>query len=163
MKWELVFRFGKPMSMRRVTALPSLEENYTRASTIELGTNYTGLTGYYFRMESFIATNMTVAQNQALQLRGSTCWITKVSPTHHGITLLITSIAVPQEYIGGTVVKTASRLMPRSVFQDNTLHQRTFAAHKDGVEKGLFTGFQISGTGTAINPTPGHCNSSRLA
>lgn len=39
---------------------------YLGASAIELGTDYAGSTDYYFRMESFIAPNMTVAQTKAL-------------------------------------------------------------------------------------------------
>jgi hypothetical protein len=43
--------------------------------------------------------------------------------------------AFPQEYVGTDVVKTASRLLPRSVFQNETLLNKTSAAYKDAVEK----------------------------
>jgi hypothetical protein len=59
----------------------------------------------------------------------------------------------PQEYVGTDGVKTASRLIPRSVFQDADLLNKTFAAHKDAVKQGLFVvGFHISGTGIAVDP-----------
>lgn len=39
---------------------------YVGASAFEIGTDYAGSTDYYFRMESFVAPNMTIAQTQAL-------------------------------------------------------------------------------------------------
>ena len=39
---------------------------YLGASAFEIGTDYAGSTNYYFRMESFVAPNMTVAQTQTL-------------------------------------------------------------------------------------------------
>lgn len=42
-------------------------------------------------------------------------------------------VAFPQEYVGTDVVKTASRLIPRSVFQDDDLRNQMFAALKDGI------------------------------
>lgn len=43
--------------------------------------------------------------------------------------------AFPQEYVGTDVVKTASRLLPRSVFQNDTLRNKTWAAYKDAVDQ----------------------------
>lgn len=43
--------------------------------------------------------------------------------------------AFPQEYVGTDVVKTASRLLPRSVFQSDILRNKTLAAYKDAVEQ----------------------------
>lgn len=39
---------------------------YIGASSAEIGTTYAGDTDYYFRMESFLAPNMSVAQTEAL-------------------------------------------------------------------------------------------------
>jgi hypothetical protein len=46
--------------------------------------------------------------------------------------------AFPAEAVGAAMVKTASRLIPRSVFQDDDLRQRTYAAHRDGVDNVCF-------------------------
>lgn len=43
--------------------------------------------------------------------------------------------------------------MPRSVFEDDSFRNRTYLAHKDAIEQGLFiAGFHISGTGIAVDP-----------
>ena len=39
---------------------------YLGASAYEIGTDYAGSTDYYFRMESFVAPNMTIAQTKKL-------------------------------------------------------------------------------------------------
>jgi FAD/FMN-containing dehydrogenase len=39
---------------------------YLGASAFQLGTDYAGSTDYYFRMESFVAPNMTVDETKAL-------------------------------------------------------------------------------------------------
>ncbi|KAE8415272.1 hypothetical protein BDV36DRAFT_311144 [Aspergillus pseudocaelatus] len=131
---------------------------YVGASAIEIGTDYAGSTDYYFRMQSFVAPNMTIAETKALlapwykvldsQNITYTPWYNHADNFHDAWV-----VAFPQEFAGGAAVKTASRLMPRSVFQDDTLRQRTYAAHKDATEKGLFiAGFHISGTGIAVAP-----------
>ncbi|KAL4976919.1 FAD binding domain protein [Aspergillus desertorum] len=131
---------------------------YLGASAIELGTDYAGSTDYYFRMESFIAPNMTVAQTKALLkpwfevLDGLnisyTPWYNYADNFHD-----VWEVAFPQEYVGTALVKTASRLMPRSIFTNNTSRASLFDAHKDAIEKGLFiAGFHLSGTGIAMTP-----------
>jgi hypothetical protein len=40
----------------------------------------------------------------------------------------------PPEDVGTDIVRTASRLMPRSVFRDENLRNQTFQAHKDAIE-----------------------------
>ncbi|KAL4986609.1 hypothetical protein BDW68DRAFT_178627 [Aspergillus falconensis] len=131
---------------------------YLGASAFELGTDYAGSTDYYFRMESFIAPNMTVAQTKALLkpwfevLDGLnityTPWYNHADNFHD-----VWEVAFPQEYVGTALVKTASRLMPRSIFADDTSRGSLFAAHKDAIEKGLFiAGFHVSGTGIAMTP-----------
>ncbi|KAE8308541.1 hypothetical protein BDV41DRAFT_568109 [Aspergillus transmontanensis] len=131
---------------------------YVGASAIEIGTDYAGSTDYYFRMHSFVAPNMTIAETKSLlapwyevldsQNITYIPWYNHADNFHDAWV-----VAFPQEFAGGAAVKTASRLMPRSVFQDDTLRQRTFAAHKDAIEKGLFiAGFHISGTGIAVAP-----------
>lgn len=128
------------------------------ASAFEFGTDYPGSTDYYFRMESFVAPNMTVAQTKTLLAPWFnamnnlnityTPWYNHADNFHDAW-----AVSFPQEYVGTSGVKTASRLIPRSVFQSDSLRNRTFLAHKDAVEKGLFTvGFHISGTGIAVNP-----------
>ncbi|KAL4746443.1 hypothetical protein BDW72DRAFT_210436 [Aspergillus terricola var. indicus] len=131
---------------------------YLGASAIELGTDYAGSTDYYFRMESFIAPNMTVAQTKALLkpwfevLDGLnityTPWYNHADNFHD-----VWEVAFPQEYVGTALVKTASRLMPRDIFANDTSRASLFAAHKDAIEKGLFiAGFHLSGTGIAMTP-----------
>jgi hypothetical protein len=44
-------------------------------------------------------------------------------------------VAFPQEYVGTALVKTASRLMPRDIFTNDTSRANLFAAHKDAIEK----------------------------
>ena len=44
-------------------------------------------------------------------------------------------VAFPQEYVGTALVKTASRLMPRDIFTNDTSRASLFAAHKDAVNK----------------------------
>ncbi|GFF78934.1 6-hydroxy-D-nicotine oxidase [Aspergillus udagawae] len=131
---------------------------YLGASAFELGTDYAGSTDYYFRMESFVAPNMTIDETKALlapwfdvldaQNITYTPWYNHADNFHD-----VWAVAFPQEYVGTALVKTASRLMPRSVFQDDSLRSRTFLAHKDAIEKGLFVaGFHITGTGKAVTP-----------
>ncbi|KAJ5667007.1 FAD linked oxidase N-terminal [Penicillium longicatenatum] len=131
---------------------------YIGASSAEIGTTYAGDTDYYFRMESFIAPNMTLAETKALvapwfktldSLNVTyTPWYNNADNFHD-----VWVNAFPQEYVGTDVVKTASRLLPRSVFQNETLLNKTSAAYKDAVEKGLFiAGFHVSGTGIAVDP-----------
>ncbi|KAL4814967.1 hypothetical protein BDW67DRAFT_186262 [Aspergillus spinulosporus] len=131
---------------------------YLGASAIELGTDYAGSTNYYFRMESYIAPNMTVAQTKALlkpwfgvldRLNISyTPWYNNADNFHD-----VWEVAFPQEYVGTALVKTASRLMPRDIFTNETSRASLFAAHKDAIEKGLFiAGFHLSGTGIAMTP-----------
>ncbi|RAL58974.1 hypothetical protein DID88_009265 [Monilinia fructigena] len=130
---------------------------YLGASAYEIGAD-AGSTDYYFRMESFVAPNMTVAETQALikpwfDVLDSlnityNPWYNHADNFHDAWVP-----AFPQEYIGTDVVKTASRLMPRSVFSDDNLRNQTFAAHKAAVEQGFFiAGFHISGTGIAVDP-----------
>ncbi|GIC90307.1 FAD-binding oxidoreductase [Aspergillus udagawae] len=131
---------------------------YLGASAFELGTDYAGSTDYYFRMESFVAPNMTIDETKALlapwfdvldaQNITYTPWYNHADNFHD-----VWAVAFPQEYVGTALVKTASRLMPRSVFQGDSLRSRTFLAHKDAIEKGLFVaGFHITGTGKAVTP-----------
>ncbi|KAL4969926.1 FAD-binding oxidoreductase [Aspergillus stella-maris] len=132
---------------------------YVGASAFQIGTDYPGSTDYYFRMESFIAPNMTVAETKTLlapwfNVLDSlnityTPWYNHADNYHD-----VWEVAFPQEYVGTALVKTASRLMPRSVFTDDTSRDSLSTAHKDGVDKGLFfAGFHVSGTGTSM-PTP---------
>lgn len=44
-------------------------------------------------------------------------------------------VSFPEEYVGTDVVKTASRLLPRSVFQSDDLRNQTWAAYKDAVDQ----------------------------
>ncbi|KAL4900866.1 hypothetical protein BDW74DRAFT_188064 [Aspergillus multicolor] len=131
---------------------------YLGASAMELGTDYAGSTDYYFRMESFIAPNMTIAQTRTLlqpwfeTLDGLnisyTPWFNHADNYHD-----VWEVAFPQEYVGTALVKTASRLMPREILTDDTSRSSLFAAHKDAIEKGLFiAGFHVSGTGIAMTP-----------
>ncbi|KAF7858038.1 hypothetical protein EAF04_009394 [Stromatinia cepivora] len=131
---------------------------YLGASAIEIGTDVGGSDAYYFRMESFVAPNMTIAQTQALlkpwfDVLDSlnityTPWYNHADNFHDAWVP-----SFPEEYVGTDVVKTASRLMPRSVFADDDLRNQTFAAHKSAVEQGFFiAGFHISGTGIAVEP-----------
>jgi len=130
---------------------------YLGASDFEIGTD-AGSSNYYFRMESFVAPNMTVAQTEALLAPYfntlNSLSITYTPWYNHADNLHDAWIpAFPQEAVGTDVVKTASRLMPRSVFQDDTLRNKTYAAHRDAIEQGLFiAGFHISGTGIAVAP-----------
>ncbi|KAJ1707273.1 hypothetical protein G4B84_002348 [Aspergillus flavus NRRL3357] len=132
---------------------------YVGASATEIGTDDAGSTDYYFRMHSVVAPNMTIAETKALlapwynvldslNITYTPCLRT---PSHDAW-----AVASPKEYVGAAAVKTTSRLMPRSVFQDDTLRQRTYAAHKDAIEKGIIglfvAGFHISGTGIAVAP-----------
>ncbi|KAE8146591.1 hypothetical protein BDV25DRAFT_162183 [Aspergillus avenaceus] len=130
---------------------------YVGASPLEIGTD-PGSTDYYFRMESFIAPNMTIAETKSLlapwfevldhQNISYTPWYNHADNFHD-----TWAVAFPQEYVGTAMVKTASRLMPRSVFQSATLRERTFAAHQDAIEQSLFiAGFHVSGTGIAVSP-----------
>ncbi|KAB8241573.1 hypothetical protein BDV35DRAFT_400819 [Aspergillus flavus] len=127
---------------------------YVGASATEIGTDDAGSTDYYFRMHSVVAPNMTIAETKALLAP----WYNVLdslnityTPCHDAW-----AVASPKEYVGAAAVKTTSRLMPRSVFQDDTLRQRTYAAHKDAIEKGIIglfvAGFHISGTGIAVAP-----------
>ncbi|GIK00952.1 hypothetical protein Aspvir_004982 [Aspergillus viridinutans] len=131
---------------------------YLGASAFEFGTDYAGSTDYYFRMESFVAPNMTIDETKALlapwfdvldaQNITYTPWYNHADNFHDAW-----AVAFPQEYVGTALVKTASRLMPRSVFQDDSLRDRIFLAHQDAIEKGLFVaGFHITGTGKAVTP-----------
>lgn len=128
---------------------------YMGASAYGIGTDAPGSTDYYFKMESFVAPNMTVVQTKALLAP----WFDKLDSLNITYTPWYNTAdnfhdawepAFPQEYVGTDVVKTASRLMPRSVFTDASLRNQTFQAHKDAIAKGLFTaGFHMSGTGIA--------------
>ncbi|CAG8929299.1 unnamed protein product [Penicillium salamii] len=131
---------------------------YIGASSAEIGTTYAGDTDYYFRMESFLAPNMSVAQTEALlapwfnslnALNVSyTPWYNHADNFHDAWV-----VSFPEEYVGTDVVKTASRLLPRSVFKSDDLRNQTWAAYQDAVEQGLFiAGFHISGTGIAVEP-----------
>ncbi|ESZ91317.1 FAD binding domain protein [Sclerotinia borealis F-4128] len=131
---------------------------YLGASAAEIGTDYAGSTDYYFRMESFVAPNMTVVETQTLlkpwfdvleNLNITyTPWYNHADNFHDAW-----APSFPEEYVGTDVVKTASRLMPRSVFIDDDLRNQTFAAHRAAVEQGFFiAGFHVSGTGIAVDP-----------
>ncbi|KAJ5278943.1 FAD linked oxidase N-terminal [Penicillium angulare] len=131
---------------------------YIGASSAEIGTTYAGDTDYYFRMESFLAPNMSLSETKALvapwfetldSLNVTyTPWWNTADNFHD-----TWEVSFPQEYVGTDVVKTASRLLPRSVFQCDDLLNQTWVAYKDGVDKGLFiAGFHISGTGIAVEP-----------
>ncbi|KAL2840646.1 FAD binding domain protein, partial [Aspergillus pseudodeflectus] len=131
---------------------------YLGASAFLIGTDYAGSTDYYFRMQSFVAPDMTIEETQALltpwfevldsQNITYTPWYNHADNFHDPW-----KAAFPQEAVGAAMVKTASRLMPRSVFQDDDLRQRTYAAHRDGVDNGLFfAGFHLTGTGKAVTP-----------
>ncbi|KKK22284.1 FAD binding domain protein [Aspergillus ochraceoroseus] len=131
---------------------------YLGASAYEIGTDYNGSTEYYFRMESFVAPNMTIAETETLlapwfEVLDSNN-ITYTPWYNHADNFYDVWVsAFPQEYVGTALVKTASRLMPRSVFQNDTLRQSTYAAHKDAIENGLFiAGFHVTGTGKAVTP-----------
>ncbi|PYH91117.1 oxidoreductase [Aspergillus ellipticus CBS 707.79] len=148
---------------------------YLGASSLEFGTSYAGDTDYYFRMESLVAPNMTIAETKTLlqpwydaldALNISyTPWYNHadnlhVLHTHYRKVLTdwsshdVWEVAFPLESVGSDVVKTASRLLPRSVFEAEELRNQTLLAHKDAIEKqGLFiAGFHITGTGLAIEP-----------
>ncbi|KAL4942363.1 hypothetical protein BDV06DRAFT_211874 [Aspergillus oleicola] len=131
---------------------------YVGASSVMIGTDYAGSTDYYFRMESFVAPKMTVAETKTLlapwfNVLDSlnityTPWYNHADNYHD-----VWEVAFPQEYVGTALVKTASRLMPRSIFTNDASRESLFAAHKDGIEKGLFVaGFHVSGTGIAMTP-----------
>ncbi|KAJ0349624.1 hypothetical protein COL922a_014806, partial [Colletotrichum nupharicola] len=112
---------------------------YLGASAFLIGTDYAGSTDYYFRMQSFVAPDMTIEETQALlapwfevldsQNITYSPWYNHADNFHDPW-----KAAFPQEAVGAAMVKTASRLMPRSVFQDDDLRQRTYAAHRDGVD-----------------------------
>ncbi|KAJ6002367.1 FAD linked oxidase N-terminal [Penicillium sp. IBT 35674x] len=131
---------------------------YIGADSAEIGTAYAGDTDYYFRMESFIAPNMSLAETKALVAP----WFNTLDSLNITYTPWYNNAdnfydvwvnAFPQEYVGTDVVKTASRLLPRSVFQSDTLRNKTWAAYKDAVDQGLFlAGFHVSGTGIAVDP-----------
>ncbi|KAJ5176563.1 FAD linked oxidase N-terminal [Penicillium canariense] len=131
---------------------------YIGASAYEIGTTYAGDTDYYFRMESFVAPNMSVTETKALLAPWfNTLDSLNVSYTpwyNHADNFYDAWVeAFPQEYVGTDVVKTASRLLPRSVFQSDDLRNQTWAAYRDAVNQGLFVvGFHISGTGIAVEP-----------
>ncbi|KAI9651291.1 hypothetical protein NHQ30_001329 [Ciborinia camelliae] len=131
---------------------------YLGASAYEIGTDDAGSTEYYFRMESFVAPNMSIAETQALikpwfDVLDSlnityNPWYNHADNFHDAWVP-----SFPEEYVGTDVVKTASRLMPRSVFGSDDLRNQTFQAHKSAIEQGFFiAGFHISGTGTAVAP-----------
>ncbi|OJJ43548.1 hypothetical protein ASPZODRAFT_145903 [Penicilliopsis zonata CBS 506.65] len=131
---------------------------YIGADSDEVGTEYAGDHAYYFRMESFVAPGKTVAQTEALlapwfkvldNLNVTyTPWYNHADNFHDAW-----SAAFPQEYVGTDLVKTASRLLPRKVFQSTELLKQTWEAYRDAVEQGLFiAGFHISGTGIAVDP-----------
>lgn len=44
-------------------------------------------------------------------------------------------VAFPQEFVGTDGVKTASRLLPRSVFQSDDLRNQTWTAYRDAVSQ----------------------------
>ncbi|KAL4861396.1 hypothetical protein BDV12DRAFT_208053 [Aspergillus spectabilis] len=131
---------------------------YLGASAFLIGTDYAGSTDYYFRMQSFVAPDMTIEETQALlapwfdvldsQNITYTPWYNYADNFHD-----VWKAAFPQEAVGTAMVKTASRLMPRSIFQDDDLRKRTYAAHRDAIDQGLFVaGFHITGTGKAVTP-----------
>ncbi|KAJ5957683.1 FAD linked oxidase N-terminal [Penicillium viridicatum] len=131
---------------------------YIGASKAMLGTDYAGSTDYYFRMQSFVAPNMTVAQTETLlapwfdslkSLNISfTPWYNHADNFHDPW-----AVSFPQEFVGTDGVKTASRLLPRGVFQSDDLRNQTWAAYRDAVSQGLFiAGFHMSGTGIAVQP-----------
>ncbi|KAJ5490416.1 FAD linked oxidase N-terminal [Penicillium expansum] len=113
---------------------------YIGASEAMIGTTYAGDPDYYFRMESFVAPNMTVAQTEAIlapwfdtlkSLNVSyTPWYNHADNFHDAWV-----VSFPQEYVGTDVVKTASRLLPRSVFQSDDLRNQTWAAYRDAVNQ----------------------------
>lgn len=45
---------------------PTVTNYYIGASSVESGTDYVGSTDYYFRMESFVAPNMSVTETKNL-------------------------------------------------------------------------------------------------
>ncbi|KAL4878128.1 FAD binding domain protein [Aspergillus karnatakaensis] len=131
---------------------------YLGASAFLIGTDYAGSTDYYFRMQSFVAPDMTVEETKALlapwfnvldsQNITYTPWYNHADNFHDAW-----KPAFPAEAVGAAMVKTASRLMPRSVFQDDNLLQRVKDAHKDAIEQGLFVAsFHITGTGKDVTP-----------
>ncbi|KAL4806377.1 FAD binding domain protein [Aspergillus unguis] len=131
---------------------------YLGASAYMLGTDYEGSTDYYFRMESFVAPNMSLAETKTLlkpwfdvldELNITyTPWYNHADNYHD-----VWQAAFPQEYVGTALVKTASRLMPRSILTDDSSRESLFAAHMDAIEKGLFiAGFHVTGTGKAMTP-----------
>ncbi|KAJ5980482.1 CAZyme family AA7 [Penicillium waksmanii] len=113
---------------------------YTDASSVESGTDYAGSTDYHFRIESFVAPNMSVTETKTLlapwfnaldNLNVSfTPWYNHADNFHDAWVG-----AFPQEYVGADVVKTASRLLPRSVFQSDDLRNQTFESFKDAIIK----------------------------
>ncbi|KAJ5447048.1 FAD-binding type 2 [Penicillium cf. griseofulvum] len=128
------------------------------ASEAMNGTIYAGDTDYYFRMASFVAPNMSVAQTEALLAPwfdtlksldiSYTPWYNHADNFHDPWV-----VAFPKEPIGTDVAKTASRLLPRSVFQSDDLRTQTLTAYRDAINQGLFlAGFHISGTGIAVEP-----------
>ncbi|KAJ5502342.1 FAD linked oxidase N-terminal [Penicillium fimorum] len=131
---------------------------YIGASEAMIGTAYAGDPNLYFRMHSFVAPNMNVAQTKALLAPwfdtlkslgiSYNPWYNHADNFHDAW-----EVAFPQEFVGTDVVKTASRLLPRGVFQSDDLRNQTWAAYRDAVNKGLFiAGFHISGTGIAAKP-----------
>ncbi|PWY85073.1 FAD binding domain protein [Aspergillus heteromorphus CBS 117.55] len=130
---------------------------YLGASDLEFGTSYIGDTDYYFRMESLVAPNMSISETKTLlqpwfdaldelNITYSDPWYNHADNFHD-----VWEVAFPLESVGSDVVKTASRLLPRSVFETEELRNRNLLAHKDAIEKGLFiAGFHISGTGLAV-------------
>ncbi|KAJ5373241.1 FAD linked oxidase N-terminal [Penicillium concentricum] len=131
---------------------------YIGASDAMIGTTYAGDPNLYFRMHSFVAPNMNVAQTKALLAPwfdtlkslgiSYNPWYNHADNFHDAW-----EQAFPQEYVGTDVVKTASRLLPRNVFQSDDLRKQTWAAYRDAVNQGLFiAGFHIRGTGIAAKP-----------
>ncbi|OKL61707.1 hypothetical protein UA08_02339 [Talaromyces atroroseus] len=124
---------------------------YLGASAVEVGTDYAGNTDYYFRMESFVAPNMTVTETRELLAP----WFNVLdelnvtyNPCHD-----VWVVAFPQEYVGTDATKFGSRLIPRNVFQDEELRRELFIAHENAIDNGLYIlGFQVSGKGIAIEP-----------
>lgn len=136
---------------------------YLGASTYQIGNDGSGI--YYLRMQSFFAPNKTVEETQALlapwmdTLAELGIPVTPIYQFSDNLLVLLYETlggfllanpsssydawagAFPQEYVGGATVKTASRLIPRSVFQDDSSRNATFLAHKQAiVEVDLFSG-----------------------
>ncbi|RDW88457.1 FAD binding protein-1 [Coleophoma cylindrospora] len=129
---------------------------YLGGGVYQIGNDGSGT--YYLKMQSFFAPNMTIAETQALLAP----WMDRLAELGIPVTPIYQfsdnfydawSGAFPQEYVGGATVKTASRLMPRSLFEDESSRNATFLAHKQAIVEGFFiAGFHISGTGIAVTP-----------